>query len=532
MNNKQTIIFGLLLFVGISVFITIFVFSFQSAQFQVMEEATKAEQSRIIESAKLNIESDIEFFVADLLYLESSLKQREREGHGIDTVKTDWISFSDNQRIYDQIRFIGIGGNEQIRINYDPNGSYYVEDAELQNKSETEYFEKTMELDENGIYISGMTLNIENGKVEEPIKPMIRISTPYYDDNDTLQGMMVLNYLAKESLEEMKNIKETANTHFELFLIDGEGRWIINTLDETKEWAHMFGEDESFANEYKEAWQIITTEKQGSVLTEEGYFTFSNYFNPDQMIDNEKIHYYEECYVVSFISLDDEVAQILPTGMIDRWIAIFKINTFDYVLVLLFAASASIVFTVNRRKKQQIEFYSMHDSLTRLYNRYAGLKKTKKVMEERFERENDPMYAGITSMQNDIYVVYIDVNGLKEVNDTLGHQMGDELIVTCANVMKKSTRREDILVRIGGDEFLVVAPRTDEFGANYICEKIVSNIQLINENEDRDYLISVSYGVEKLNNNIDEALKLAEEKMYEQKRIIKKEIKIIRKKEG
>src|SRR5208337_4039667 len=69
-------------------------------------------------------------------------------------------------------------------------------------------------------------------------------------------------------------------------------------------------------------------------------------------------------------------------------------------------------------------------------------------------------------------IIIGDIDGLKLVNDTLGHQEGDSLIVAAAEIMKASCRTEDLVCRWGGDEFAILLPRTDNGDAKKICDRI------------------------------------------------------------
>lgn len=120
---------------------------------------------------------------------------------------------------------------------------------------------------------------------------------------------------------------------------------------------------------------------------------------------------------------------------------------------------------------------------------------------------------------------YIDINGLKEVNDNLGHKFGNELIISVVNVIKMNIREDDFLIRLGGDEFLIVFSRIDTNEAGKVWKHIVNEFTRINENDQRAYMISVSHGLvdytlsnaDELENRVSEA----DKKMYKEKKIIK-----------
>jgi diguanylate cyclase (GGDEF)-like protein/putative nucleotidyltransferase with HDIG domain len=111
----------------------------------------------------------------------------------------------------------------------------------------------------------------------------------------------------------------------------------------------------------------------------------------------------------------------------------------------------------------------------------------------------------------------IDVNGLKLTNDAFGHKMGDLLLESIANILKKECRQEDIISRIGGDEFVILLPKTDEQGAKKIIRRINNAVE--NEKIDNIVLsISVGFAVkEDESENINEIFSKAEDNMYRHK---------------
>jgi len=110
-----------------------------------------------------------------------------------------------------------------------------------------------------------------------------------------------------------------------------------------------------------------------------------------------------------------------------------------------------------------------------------------------------------------------DVNGLKLINDSFGHQMGDELLKKVAQVLNKGCRADDIIARLGGDEFVIILPKTDAFEAEQIIRRI-NELTLKEKLVSID--ISISFGYETKNNGeekIQDIFKNAEDRMYKKK---------------
>ncbi len=156
------------------------------------------------------------------------------------------------------------------------------------------------------------------------------------------------------------------------------------------------------------------------------------------------------------------------------------------------------------RKNKEILFLSNHDFLTNLYNRIF------------FEAEKIRLDS---ARQLPISIIMGDINGLKLINDGFGHTKGDEMLIEIAKILKKCCREEDIVARIGGDEFGILLPGTDTQSAQLICKRI--------EEACKEYLLngetifsSISVGYATKTNVIeliDDINRAAEENMYRKK---------------
>jgi len=159
---------------------------------------------------------------------------------------------------------------------------------------------------------------------------------------------------------------------------------------------------------------------------------------------------------------------------------------------------------ITERKKSETEilYLSYRDQLTGLYNR--------RYFEEELVRLDVPRNFPLT-------MVMADMNGLKLINDSLGHAMGDEILKKIAEVLQKGCRSGDLIARLGGDEFVILLPKTDSCETKQMIQRIKNSAS---KEKVGSVDISISFGYGTKNGEqerIQDILKIAEDHMYSNK---------------
>lgn len=169
--------------------------------------------------------------------------------------------------------------------------------------------------------------------------------------------------------------------------------------------------------------------------------------------------------------------------------------------VVAYQIEAEIKMSYQKRKIQQLTNLSHTDSLTQLLNHRAWAQIL--IVEEARARR----------FQYTLTIFIIDLDNLKNLNDSKGHHAGDQFIIEAANCLHEVCRESDLVARIGGDEFGFLAVECDADGAKALLAKI--NLAFKNS------LISASVGYCVLTENLTifDAVKIADKKMYQQKEL-------------
>jgi len=168
--------------------------------------------------------------------------------------------------------------------------------------------------------------------------------------------------------------------------------------------------------------------------------------------------------------------------------------------------------TERKRAEEELRVMATTDALTNVLNRGTGLLLFGKQLQ--MAKRNNMKLS----------VCYIDFNDLKDINDTYGHQEGDEALKRVANYLKDVLRAIDIVCRLGGDEFLIVLPQCSLESARLVWQRIVSYIQQFNESGLKPYKISLSHGFAEFDpmdeKTVDQLIASADEEMYKDKQAL------------
>jgi diguanylate cyclase (GGDEF)-like protein/PAS domain S-box-containing protein len=200
----------------------------------------------------------------------------------------------------------------------------------------------------------------------------------------------------------------------------------------------------------------------------------------------------------------EEVYRIVrPDGSI-RWIKDRSFPIYDDSGKTHRFVGIAADITDSKLGEEKLKYISLHDSLTGLYNRIYFEEEMSRIEKGRYDK------VGILSC---------DVDGLKLVNDTLGHDQGDHLLIAAARVIRECFREGDLVARIGGDEFSVLLPDTTEPAVENACQRIQEAVASYNStNPELPLSISVGFAINNgVYRNLKDLFKEADNHMYRKK---------------
>jgi diguanylate cyclase (GGDEF)-like protein len=190
-------------------------------------------------------------------------------------------------------------------------------------------------------------------------------------------------------------------------------------------------------------------------------------------------------------------------------IVAFSALTFSVFALLLYSYRLVGRDVARRKLKEKaLREISLTDELTGLYNRRGFL--TLAEQQARLARRSG----------KGLPLVFVDLDGLKRINDTYGHDEGSRAIRSAGEVLRMAFRESDVIARLGGDEFAVLVVGADETGGEFFRSRLTEVIRRHNEQADAPYELSMSVGIAHVGGAlpVEDALSKADELMYEDKR--------------
>ncbi len=479
------------IYLGLTILSILIVFMFFTASRVSLETDIKeqtendlATYSNIFLEEISQLSTDI-FLITDLLKVHDSLIIDNGDTIFIseasrDIVETEFLVWLGMKKSYDQIRILDNNGMEIVRANFNSGNPTIAE--VLQNKAGRYYFDESIILNNRDLYMSLLDLNKENGEIElidgQP-KPMLRVATPLFNDDGVQLGIIIINYLADEIFDALDSRGSVLGTHIEIVNEDG---FYLYAIDESVEFGFMYGLDTETFSKYHN-YDIFTT-PSGEIHSEEfedEFYTsirlssleLTNAANKSGNNDLNIVFGTKEFIIFTELDLSEN-----PTY---QDIIILSLTVLGMLAVSSLVITRLLDESIYLRKEniKRMTYDSLHDLLTTLPNRKSI-----------YEQISNQLHR-----KNKFTLLFLDFDGFKLINDEFGHNVGDEALIQGSQRIKDSIRFDDILARIGGDEFIVLLrDLSDSKVVSRICETIVRSFDKLFDLNGHSASMGVSIG--------------------------------------
>lgn len=217
-----------------------------------------------------------------------------------------------------------------------------------------------------------------------------------------------------------------------------------------------------------------------------------------------------------FSRLVDDLDEVKKQDFLNKWTIIteqvgwFSLKELLFLIIFTTTIFACLVFYQKRLRvlNKELKRLYLTDKLTGLYNRF---KIDKELILEKEKIDRNSSYS--------CSLMLLDIDYFKNINDTLGHLVGDLVLKDISNLLKNNLRKTDIVGRWGGEEFLIILPFTSKDIAKKIAENLRVSIKAINFTNIKDKEITISIGVSEIlkDKTIEEALIVVDNLLYKAK---------------
>ncbi len=507
-----------------------------------------------------NTEKDIKF-LGEVMGRELQSYNNTGDYDRIKEIRNVFFHFSKNNIQYNQVKFIDIDGFERIRVNNVDGKPYMVSDSRLKYMGYRYFDREVFKLEKGEIYVTDISLDREDGELNKPLKPVVSYITPVYAD-DEVQGFIVLHLDTRYILRDIENVKRT-NKYDNLMIVDENGYYIMHP-NKDKQWGSQkdLNTGEKLQKDYPEIHKNIISTKSMTIQRNESDIIAWTPINI-RCFENDKFTLFIE------IKKDDYLA---PLIIFRNLFLIVLLATFGLLLIvgsitsryftkpilrILKAVSHigkgefDIDFKVSTGDELELLANEIKDMSYELKNMYTNMEdlvdeRTKELQKTKVELEKMAIKDSLTGLYNRHYfnehidkladkavkednhliIVIIDVDKFKYINDTYGHNVGDIVLKDVARILEDSSRDDDIVVRYGGDEFLVAIYGVAPCLIHKYVDRVKDRVKEYNKTNtvlNHDLTLSIGYDEYEGTREILEVINNADKMMYQNKIAKKKE---------
>ena len=285
---------------------------------------------------------------------------------------------------------------------------------------------------------------------------------------------------SRDMNETLTRMSAAYGDHISITLQDDAGK-VLHLVDYNKQLTHLAGR--------------TTKEKEGQLIDPPFYYSWVTLNIPNNPLSATIVTELKQTPQLSF--LRQMGVSLAFTALIVLWLSAWAAI---YI--------ASLIEKLNDQRNV-LQYQALHDNLTGLPNRV--------LLRDRL----DQLFLEVSREKTPFTLFFIDLNRFKEINDTLGHHTGDELLTIVSKRISASVRKSDTVARLGGDEFAVLLRKADHYGAETVAKKISAAVEEAVTLQGKSCFISCSIGMATFPGHgadIDELFRNADAAMYRAKK--------------
>jgi two-component system, LuxR family, sensor kinase FixL len=350
-NIRQIALLTLLLGLMFSVLLAIPFVLYHRAESDNRMSLLQADQERVIKLAAGAIHQEMDSILSDLRYLAQHNELRDylandNRANRLELAR-EYLVLAGQKRIYDQIRFIGLGGMEEVRVNFNDGRPAIVADRDLQDKHGRYYVEETLWLSPGQIYVSPLDLNIEQGSIHRPFMPTIRFAVPVADGQGLIRGMVVLNYLGQRLRDKLSALEGQAG---KLWLLNADGDWLMGPEPED-EWRFMFpqGSQRRLASLSPALWRQMQARRSGAHHSATSWIRFERVYpllgeSPQAVLSAKPVDAERYHWTIA-VDLSKSAMQAADLAWLKKLWAVY-----GALVLFAFLVAGTLAFVINRNR--------------------------------------------------------------------------------------------------------------------------------------------------------------------------------------
>ena len=455
---------------------------------------------------------------------------------------------------YFQIRLISTSqqGMELVRIDRDGEKLTRVSAANLQHRENNPYVTGTLRLARGDIYLSDITINHEEGTHSALNKPTVTVSTPVFSRTGKRLGLIVIN-VDLNGLARL--LKSNLPSAYQLYLSNQWGDFLVHP-DVSQTFGFDRGKRILIQDSFEDVLPLIqgkgtniVTNIKGETKKQQGQVAAFIRLPFGDTIDKRFV----------ILGLSQPVDNITRETDNLRWDTIQIILAFSGLALIFSVLIARIVTgpliamvsAINRFSKDQVISTtplrrndelgllsrSFHDMQTQIMMNLAELNESRKSLDHLARHDTltglpnrrlfyDRLEHAIATSRRSgkkLAVLFVDLDGFKEINDTFGHSVGDRVLIDVANLLKTAMRETDTVARLGGDEYIILLDMIDDQRhVKTIVRKLHDLFQNAMQIAGHDLKVRASIGVAiypRDGKDADELMQYSDQAMYNSKKV-------------